>query len=51
MRWFISCLLGLFFGLSIMLGLLSGYLYLLLDDVIAESNRTSLLKHYNIVEE
>ena len=51
MKWFVSCLIGLFFGFSIMLGILTSYIYIVVDDYIAEKNRASLLAHYNITEE
>ena len=51
MKWFISCLIIIYFGLGISMGLLIGLLINTVDEQIEKDNRASLLTHYNITED
>ena len=51
MKWFIGGLITLYISLSILLGLISGLIFSVVDDKITAMHRTSLLSHYNIEEE
>ena len=51
MKWFIGCLITLYIGLSLLLGLVTGLVFTVVDESITEMNRTNLLAHYNIEEE
>ena len=49
-KWFISCLIIIYFGLGISMGLLTGLLMCAVTEQVDKSNRASLLAHYNIQE-
>ena len=51
MKWFITGLIIIYIGLSLSIGLLTGFVITVVDDKIAEVHRASLLAHYNIQEE
>lgn len=51
MKWFIVSLIIIYIGLSLSIGILTGFIFILAEDKIAEINRVSLLAHYNIQEE
>ena len=50
-KWFIVSLIIIYIGLSLSIGMLTGFIFILAEDKIAEINRVSLLAHYNIQEE
>ena len=50
-KWFIVSLIIIYIGLSLSIGMLTGLVFNITDDKIAEVNRASLLAHYNIQEE
>ena len=50
-KWFIVSLIIIYIGLSLSIGMLTGFIFILAEDKIAEINRASLLAHYNIQEE
>ena len=51
MKWFISCLIIIYIGLSLSFGLITGFVITVVTDSIEEDNRASLIAHYNIEEE
>ena len=51
MKWFIACLIIIYIGLSLSIGMLTGLAFTIAEDKIAEVNRESLLAHYDIQEE
>lgn len=51
MKWFIASLIIIYIGLSLSIGMLTGFIFNLAEDKIAEVHRASLLAHYEIQEE
>lgn len=51
MKWFITCLIIIFFGLGLLIGMYSGLSYHFVNDQITEWHRANLLIIYDVKEE
>lgn len=50
MKWFICCLVVIFIGVSLLVGLYTGIVFYVVDSKIAEFNRANLMILYEIKE-
>ena len=48
MKWFIACIIIIFFGLGLLIGMHSGLTFYLVDSKIEEWHRANLLILYDI---
>jgi hypothetical protein len=51
MKWFIACLIIIFFGLGFLIGVTIPTVFFVVDEQIDSYNRSNLLAIYNIQEE
>ena len=48
MKWFIICIIVIFFGLGLLIGMYSGLTFIFVDDKITEAHLDNLLILYDI---